>query len=324
MDMKQETFSVIIPENHGGKRLDQVLALLCPQHSRSRLQAWIKAGFVSVDGASLKQKDIVYGGQSIAVKAQIESRNEKWIQQKIPIDVIHEDDDLIVVNKAPGIVVHPGAGNPDRTLVNALLFYCPELEQIPRAGIVQRLDKETSGIMVVAKSLQAHTKLVRDLQARKITREYRAIVHGQLISGGTINAAIGRHPTLRKRMAVTDRGKAATTHYRIIHKYPACTDIRLRLETGRTHQIRVHLAHSGHPIIGDPVYGGRHRPPKNAPGRLREKIAAFPRQALHAVRLELNHPSRNEQLTWSAPLAKDIEGLLETIREEGGSLKGER
>ncbi len=311
--MQQENFTVVVPEQHAGKRLDQVLALLCPQHSRSRLQTWIRNGFVSVDGASLKQKDTVHGGQSIKVRAQVEDRNEKWIKQEIPVNVIYEDEALIVINKEPGIVVHPGAGNPDHTLVNALLFYCPELAQVPRAGIVQRLDKDTSGVMVVAKSLQAHTRLVRDLQDRRIAREYRALVHGQLISGGTITAAIGRHPSLRTRMAVTDKGKTATTHYRIVRKYPACTDIKLRLETGRTHQIRVHLAHLGHPIIGDPVYGGRKRFPKNVSETLRGKIAAFPRQALHAVRLELAHPLTEQRLELEAPLAADMEELLDVI-----------
>lgn len=305
-----------MPERHAGKRLDQVLALLCPQHSRSRLQAWIRDGFVTVDGAALKQKDTVRGGQSIKVRAQLDNRNEKWIEQEIPIDVIHEDEAILVLNKAPGIVVHPGAGNPDRTLVNALLYHCPELAQVPRAGIVQRLDKDTSGIMVVAKTLEAHTRLVMDLQDRKITREYRAVVHGHLISGGTINAAMGRHPTLRTRMAVTDRGKTAITHYRIARKYLICTDLKLTLETGRTHQIRVHLAHLGHPVIGDPVYGGRKRFPKNVSETLREKISAFPRQALHAVRLELLHPLHNENRAWSAPLAADIEDLLAAIRQE--------
>ena len=316
--MRQENFTLIVPEQQAGKRLDQVLALLCPQHSRSRLQGWIKDGFVTVDGASLKQKDTVCSGQSIEVRAQLENRNEKWTEQEIPIDVIYEDEAILVINKAPGIVVHPGAGNPDHTLVNALLYYCPELAQVPRAGIVQRLDKETSGIMVVAKTLEAHTRLVMDLQCRKITREYRAVVHGHLISGGTINAAVGRHPTLRTRMAVTDRGKTAITHYRIVRKYPICTDLKLRLETGRTHQIRVHMAHLGHPIIGDPVYGGRKRFPKNVSATLREKVAAFPRQALHAVRLELLHPLKNENLAWSAPLAADIEELLAGIRRESG------
>ena len=313
MPMRQEIFFVTVPEHHAGKRLDQVLALLCPQHSRARLQTWIRNGFVTVDGASLKQKDTVRGGQSIEVKAQITSQNENWTGQEIPIDVIHEDEAILVINKAPGIVVHPGAGNPDRTLVNALLYYCPELAQIPRAGIVQRLDKDTSGIMVVAKSLPAHTRLVKDLSARKITREYRAVVHGQLISGGTITAAIGRHPTLRTRMSVTGKGKNATTHYRIVKKFPVCTDIKLSLETGRTHQIRVHMAHLGNPVIGDPVYGGRKRFPKNVSAVLREALAAFPRQALHSVRLELPHPATGSRVEWEAPLAADMENLLAVI-----------
>ena len=319
MSVRQEIFSVTVPEQHAGKRLDRVLAMLCPQHSRSRLQAWIRDGYVTVDGAALKQKDTVRGGQSIEVRAQIDSRNENWTGQEIPIDIIHEDEAVLVVNKSPGIVVHPGAGNPDRTLVNALLYYRPDLAQIPRAGIVQRLDKDTSGIMVVAKSLQAHTRLVRDLQHRKITREYRALVHGQLISGGTITAAIGRHPTQRTRMSVTDKGRSATTHYRIVKKYPACTDIRLRLETGRTHQIRVHLAHLGYPVIGDPVYGGRKRLPKNVTDPLREALSAFPRQALHSVRLELAHPLTGEGMEWEAPLAADMEALLAVVHREAAA-----
>lgn len=314
--MEQENFTVIVPEQHSGKRLDQVLALLCPQHSRSRLQAWIRNGFVTVDGAFLKQKDAIHGGQSIRVSALIDNRNEKWVEQEIPVDVIYEDEAVLVINKAPGIVVHPGAGNPDRTLVNALLYYCPDLAQIPRAGIVHRLDKDTSGIMVVAKSLQAHTRLVRDLSARKITREYRAVVHGQLISGGTITATIGRHPAQRTRMTVTDRGKTATTHYRIVKKFPSCTDIKLSLETGRTHQIRVHMAHLGYPVVGDPVYGGKKRFPKNVSDTLREALAAFPRQALHSARLELPHPVADQRMEWEAPLAADMENLLAAIRRE--------
>ena len=315
--MRQENLTAIVPDHLGEKRLDQVLALLFPQHSRSRLQSWIKEGYVSVDGASLKQKDTVRSGQSVRLDAPVDNRNEKWVGQEIPVDVIYEDEAVLVINKAPGIVVHPGAGNPDHTLVNALLFYCPELAQVPRAGIVQRLDKETSGIMVVAKSLRAHTRLVRDLQDRKITREYRALVHGQLISGGTITAAIGRHPALRTRMTVTDRGKSATTHYRIVRKYPACTDLKLTLETGRTHQIRVHLAHLGHPVIGDPVYGGRKRFPKNVSETLREEIAGFPRQALHSVRLELAHPLTGQRLNLEAPLAADMEELLAAVSHTG-------
>lgn len=314
--MQQENFTLTVPDRHGGKRLDQVLALLCPQHSRSRLQAWIKDGYVSVDGAALKQKDTVHAGQTIEVRAQVNSQNEKWTGQEIPIDVIHEDDAILVIDKAAGIVVHPGAGNPDRTLVNALLYYCPGLAQVPRAGIVQRLDKDTSGIMVVAKSLPAHTQLVRDLQDRNVTREYRALAHGQLISGGTITAAIGRHPAQRTRMSVSARGKTATTHYRVTRKYPFCTDLKLRLETGRTHQIRVHLAHLGHPVIGDPVYGGRKRLPKNVSATLRDALAAFPRQALHSARLELRHPVTDERLEWEAPLAADMADLLAVINSE--------
>ncbi len=311
--MQQEDFTVIVPEQHDGKRLDQALALLCPRHSRSRLQAWIRNGFVTVDGAGLKQKDTVRSGQSIRVCATFDDHNENWAGQDIPIDIIYEDEDILAVNKQPGITVHPGAGNPDRTLVNALLYYAPQLAKVPRAGIVQRLDKDTSGIMVVAKTPESHTRLVRDLQRRNITRSYRAIVHGTLISGGTVDAPIGRHPSLRTRMAVTDKGKPAVTHYRIVKKFPACTDTRVKLETGRTHQIRVHMAHLGHPIIGDPVYGGRKRLAKNLSASLREALAAFPRQALHAARLELQHPISGNLLELEAPLAADIVQLLEQI-----------
>jgi len=316
MGIKQQAFTLVVPEKHTGKRLDQVLALLCPQHSRARLQEWIKAGLVNVDGELRKKKDSVYSGQSIEVRTQTGPHNDSWSGQKIPVDIIYEDDDLIILNKSPGIVVHPGAGNPDKTLANALLFYCSELARIPRAGIIQRLDKDTSGIMVIAKSLGAHTQLVKDLQARKITREYRAVIHGRLISGGRVNAPIGRHPTQRKRMAVTGNGKTATTHYRIIRKFPAFTDVKVNLETGRTHQIRVHMRHLGHPVVGDPVYGGRNRMAKNISRALGEKITAFPRQALHAARLELIHPVSKERLAWSAPLAQDIKNLLEFIEDE--------
>lgn len=280
------------------------------------MQAWIKNGFVTVNDAPLKQKDAVRSGQSIRVAAPLLDRDPQWAQQDIPIDALYEDDAVIVLNKPAGLVVHPGAGNPDRTLVNALLFHYPELAQVPRAGIVHRLDKETSGIMAVAKSLEAHTRLVRDLQSRKITREYRAIVHGRLISGGRVTAPVGRHPAQRTRMAVTDRGKAATTRYRVIERLPAGTFIGLTLETGRTHQIRVHAAHLGHPVIGDPVYGGRKRIPRQATAALRDIIAAFPRQALHALRLKLLHPLTRQPREWRAPLAADIEALLAAMRQD--------
>lgn len=314
---QQEIFSVIVPEQYSGKRLDQTLALLCPQHSRARLQGWIKNGFVSVDGAGLRQRDSVSAGQVIEVRATLDDRHENWVEQAIPIDIIFEDEAILALNKAPGIVVHPGAGNPDRTLLNALLHHAPELAKVPRAGIVHRLDKDTSGIMVVAKTPTVHTRLVKALQERHVTREYRALVHGTLISGGSVAAPVGRHPTQRTRMAVTDRGKPAITHYRIVGKYPACTDVRLSLETGRTHQIRVHMAHLGHPVIGDSAYGGRKRFAKNVSIKLREALSAFPRQALHAVRLELQHPLSDQPLTLEAPLAADMAQLLAVITAAG-------
>ncbi len=316
MAAKQQAFTVIVAEEHTGKRLDQALALLCPQHSRSRLQAWIKNGFVTVNGEMRKQKDSVYGGQAIDVLAPTAPESGSWVGQDMPLDIIHEDDDLIILDKSPGIIVHPGAGNPDKTLLNALLFYCPQLAQIPRAGIIQRLDKDTSGIMVVAKSLRAHRQLVKDLQSRNITREYRAVVHGRLISGGRVHAPIGRHPTQRKRMAVSDRGKTATTDYRIIHTFPAFTDIKVKLHTGRTHQIRVHMLHLGHPVVGDRLYGGRNRMGKNISPALRETITAFPRQALHACTLGLTHPETKQALSWSIPLPADMQSLLDALEHE--------
>ena len=310
---QQEIFSVIVPEQYSGKRLDQALALLCPRHSRARLQAWIRDGFVRVDGAGLRQKDSVSAGQLIEVKATLDDRHENWVEQAIPIDVIFEDEAILALNKAPGLVVHPGAGNPDRTLVNALLYHAPQLAKVPRAGLVQRLDKDTSGIMVVAKTPTAHTRLVKDLQERNITREYRALVHGTLLSGGTVDAPIGRHPTLRTRMAVSNGGKPATTHYRIVRKYPACTEVRLQLETGRTHQIRVHMAHLGHAVVGDPVYSGRKRFAKNVSAGIREALALFPRQALHALRIELEHPANGKPLVLEAPLAADMVELFAAL-----------
>ena len=316
--MQEENFTVSVPERCHGQRLDQALAALCPQHSRARLQAWIKSGFVSVDGNLLKQKDSVRRGQRITVQALPEDQNRSWEKQPIPIDVLHEDDDLILINKAAGLVTHPGAGNPDRTLVNALLFHFPALARLPRAGIVQRLDKDTSGIMVVARSLRAHTRLTQDLQRRAITREYLALAHGRVISGGTIEGAIGRHPARRTRMAVVADGKPAVTHYRVLQRYPVCTWLSLRLETGRTHQIRVHLQELGHPIVGDPVYQGRRGVPANVSPALREKFRTFPRQALHATRLSLRHPADGERHSWRAPLPADIQDLLDAVRLEFG------
>lgn len=274
-----------IPEELANNRLDQVLAKLFPEYSRTKLQTWIKAGYVN-----------------ITVNAMLEPQ-ERWEAQPIKLDIIYEDDDIMIINKPAGLVVHPAAGNPDSTMLNALLHHDSELNKLPRAGIIHRLDKDTSGLLVVAKTLTAYTKLVAELQARKIKREYEAIVNGVMTAGGTIDAAIGRHPRDRKRMAVTASGKPAVTHYRVIKRFDKYTHIKVMLETGRTHQIRVHMAYIHYPIVGDPVYGGRYKCP----------LATFNRQALHARRLGLNHPQTGEYMEWEAPLPKDMQQLLKKL-----------
>ena len=288
-----------VPENCANKRLDQILAELFPQYSRSRLQQWIKTQQVTIDGKYLKPRDKVQPGQKIIVDATLEEQGD-WEAQPINLDVIYEDDAIIVINKPVGLVVHPAAGHPDKTLVNALLHHDPELKNIPRAGIIHRLDKKTSGLLVIAKTLEVHTKLVQELQQRQIKREYEAIVNGVMTAGGTIDAPIGRHPRDRKRMAVVASGKPSVTHYRVIKRFAKHTHIKVMLETGRTHQIRVHMAHIHHHIVGDPVYGGRYNSP----------LADFKRQALHARRLGLTHPVSGEYMEWEAPLPNDMQELL--------------
>ncbi len=288
-----------VPETCVNKRLDQVLAELFPQHSRTRLQQWIKTQQVTVDGKHLKPRDKVQPGQRIIVDAAIEEQGS-WEAQPISLDIIYEDDAIIVINKPIGLVVHPAAGHPDSTLVNALLHHDPELKNIPRAGIIHRLDKNTSGLLVVAKTLEAHTKLVNELQQRLIKREYEAVVNKVMTAGGTIDAPIDRHPKDRKRMAVVASGKPAVTHYRVIKRFAKHTHIKVMLETGRTHQIRVHMAHIHHHIVGDPVYGGRYNSP----------LPEFKRPALHARRLGLTHPVSGEYMEWETPLPQDMQDLL--------------
>lgn len=315
--MPVEELNLTISPEMKGMRLDQALAELCPQHSRSRLQSWIKSGYVKVDDMSPKQRDIVHGGESVHIRAEYEAVDTKWSKEAIPLDIVHVDADIIVINKPPGLVVHPGAGNREHTLLNALLYHMPELEQIPRAGIVQRLDKDTSGLMIIARTLKAHTRLVDLLQKREITRLYQAIVAGTLTAGGHVDAPVGRHPVKRKRMTVTDNGKPAVTHYRILKRFPAHTFIQLQLESGRTHQIRVHMAHIRHPVVGDPVYGGRHRFPKNSGEKLLYILQTFPRQALHACRLELVHPLTNLPVSWDAAMPDDMKNLLSLLESNG-------
>ncbi|GAB4263128.1 MAG: 23S rRNA pseudouridine(1911/1915/1917) synthase RluD [Methylomicrobium sp.] len=303
-----------IPEEMAGMRLDQVLAELFSDYSRSKLQTWLKAGRVSVNGASLKAKDKVEGGETVDLDAEAEVVIE-CEAEPIPLDIVHEDASLLIVNKPAGLVVHPAAGNWTGTLQNALLNHVPALETLPRAGIVHRIDKDTSGLLMIAKTLQAHHSLVQQLQERTIEREYLAITKGRIIAGGTIDEPIGRHPTDRKRYAVRYNGKEAVTHYRVVERFARHTLIRVKLETGRTHQIRVHMAHVHFPLIGDPVYGGRFQLPPDCSEALETALRNFKRQALHAEKLGLIHPETQHYCEWTQPLPDDMSGLLAALRE---------
>lgn len=306
----------IVPESCLGKRFDQTIAEMFPEYSRSRLKEWILAGHVTVNGDVLtKAREKMYGGEEICIDTEVEAEI-RFKPQNIPLNIVYEDDDILVINKPAGLVVHPGAGNPDGTVLNALLHHCPQVDVVPRAGIVHRLDKDTTGLMVVAKTIAAQTNLVESLQAREITREYEAIASGLMTAGGIVDEPIGRHATKRTHMAVTISGRPSVTHYRVMEKFRLHTRLRLRLETGRTHQIRVHMAHITHPLAGDPVYGGRPRPPKNATQELREALKGFRRQALHAVMLSLFHPITGEQMTWHADVPEDMVILTNILRED--------
>lgn len=286
-------------------RLDQTLARLLPEHSRSRLTQWIRDSRVVMEGHGAQPSDKVWGGEVIAITPTVDPLSRTHLPQAIALNIVHEDDAIIVINKPAGLVVHPGNGNPDGTMLNALLQHAPALTNVPRAGIVHRLDKDTSGLLVVAKTLTAQTDLVRQLQARTVRREYAAIVMGIIEHDGKIEAPIGRHPISRTRMAVVARGKPALTHYEVIETFENATWLLCRLETGRTHQIRVHLASIGHPLIGDPVYGKR---PAN------RGLAPFNRQALHAQKLGLVHPVTRKSLSWKAKLPADICELIEQLQ----------
>ena len=298
-----------------GQRLDQALAQLFSQYSRSRLQQWLRQGCVRVDGRQPRARDKVLGGEQIEIEAVLEAQGE-WQAQPIELDIVYEDGAVIVLNKPAGLVVHPAAGNPEGTMLNALLHHDPELASVPRAGIVHRLDKETSGLLVVARTLEAQKQLVEQLQARQFLREYLAVVNGVLTAGGTVEAPIGRHPVQRKRMAVVENGKPAVTHYRIEQRYRGHTLVRVTLETGRTHQIRVHMAHIHHPLVGDPVYGGRPRLPKGAGDELVAALRGFKRQALHASKLGFKHPIRGETVSWEQPLPEDMAKLIAVLEQD--------
>lgn len=298
-----------IPADCAGLRLDQALARLLPEHSRSRLAAWVKQGKVSVDDTPADPKRKVWGGERIALEANPKEEDAAQEAEDIPLTILHEDAHILVVVKPAGLVVHPGNGNRQGTLLNALLHHAPQLAGIPRAGIVHRLDKDTSGLLVVAKTLEAQTDLVRQLQARTVKRHYLALAHGSVARDGVVDAPIGRHPLQRTKMAVVGGGRAARTHYRVLERFARATLLECALETGRTHQIRVHLASIGHPLVGDPVYG-----PRRAP----QALPAFARQALHAWRLALVHPATRAEMGWEAPLPVDLAHLLAQLRSTAG------
>jgi 23S rRNA pseudouridine1911/1915/1917 synthase len=305
-----------ISDESSGLRLDQALAQLFSDYSRGQITKWIKAGYVQVNNKELRPRDVVIGGEHVIINAQIEIVDNTWIAEAISLDIVHEDDDVIILNKPAGMVVHPGAGNHDGTLVNALLHHAPQLEGIPRAGIVHRIDKGTTGLLMIAKNLQAHNSLVNQLQERTVLREYQAISMGVMTAGGTIDEPIGRHPVDRKRQAVIGSGKHAVTHYRVVQRYRAHTHIRCKLETGRTHQIRVHLAHARYPLLGDPVYGGRIRLPKGATEATQTALQGFRRQALHAGLLGFIHPSTKQEVSWQVDMPEDMLDMLAVLAKD--------
>ena len=307
--------NIIIPDAMSGKRLDQALAELLPEHSRARLQSWIRDDYVQIDKKSMRPRDKVHGGEQVEIRAEIESQISA-APEDIPLEIVFEDEHLIIINKPARLIVHPGAGNPKHTLMNALLHHDQQLEQVARAGIVHRLDKDTTGLLVVARTPQSHTYLANQLQARKIHREYVTIVSGIMTAGGTINQPIGRHRTHRTKMAVVKNGRPSITHYRIIKKYKHHTQLQVNLETGRTHQIRVHLTWLHYPIIGDPVYGGKKQLVKGMDPNLANYITAFPRQALHARAIQLHHPLSKEMMTWKAPIPEDMAELINTLETD--------
>lgn len=321
---------VCVPPALSGKRFDQIAAELFPDYSRARLQQWIKSGELTVEGEPRQPKEKLLQGVRLLLRAQLQPVAE-WQAEDIELDIVYEDDDVLVIDKPAGLVVHPAAGHAQGTLLNALLHHLPHLNTVPRAGIVHRLDKDTTGLMVVAKNLTAQAHLVDQLQARTVHREYDAVVAGVIIGGGTVDAPIGRHPRDRQRQAVFDKQrrvdrehahsntngiKEAITHYRVVQRFRAHTHIRCQLETGRTHQIRVHMAHIKHPLIGDPVYGGRFKIPPRMPSQIIGYIREFPRQALHARKLELIHPRSGDLMQWQSPVPDDLQELLDYLRDD--------
>ncbi len=311
-----------VPLHLSGMRFDQAAAELFSTYSRTRLQQWIRNGALRIDGRVGKTREKLLGGECLTLRAQLEAEGE-WLPQPVPFEIVFEDESVIVVNKVAGLVVHPGAGNPDGTLLNGLLYHCEQLATVPRAGIVHRLDKDTTGLMVVAKTLEAHHSLTTQLKDRTVKRHYRAIAQGVMTGGGTVDVPIGRHPTSRTRMAVLRPGREADSryreaisHYRLVERFSAHSYVEVALETGRTHQIRVHMAHLGYPLVGDAVYGGRVRLSAGASTELSTALREFPRQALHALRLSFIHPVSGETVAWESSLPEDMQELLGVLQSE--------
>ncbi|WP_323169787.1 23S rRNA pseudouridine(1911/1915/1917) synthase RluD [Pantoea agglomerans] len=318
---QQVQLTATVSESQLGQRLDQTLAELFPDYSRSRIKEWILDRRVTVNGVMVDTpKEKVLGGELVTIDAEIEEA-QRWEPQNLPLDIVYEDEDIIVINKPRDFVVHPGAGNPDGTVLNALLHHYPAIMDVPRAGIVHRLDKDTTGLMVVAKTVPAQTHLVDSLQRREITREYEAVAIGNMTAGGTVEQPISRHSTKRTHMAVHPMGKPAVTHYRIMEHFRAHTRLRLRLETGRTHQIRVHMSHISHPLVGDPLYGGRPRPPKGASEAFITTLRGFDRQALHATMLRLYHPISGIEMEFHAALPQDMVDLIAALKADTEEFK---
>ncbi len=318
---QQVQLTATVSESQLGQRLDQTLAELFPDYSRSRIKEWILDRRVTVNGVMVDTpKEKVLGGELVAIDAEIEEA-QRWEPQNLSLDIVYEDEDIIVINKPRDFVVHPGAGNPDGTVLNALLHHYPAIMDVPRAGIVHRLDKDTTGLMVVAKTVPAQTHLVDSLQRREITREYEAVAIGNMTAGGTVEQPISRHSTKRTHMAVHPMGKPAVTHYRIMEHFRAHTRLRLRLETGRTHQIRVHMSHISHPLVGDPLYGGRPRPPKGASEAFITTLRGFDRQALHATMLRLYHPISGIEMEFHAALPQDMVDLIAALKADTEEFK---
>jgi len=314
--MSEEILTATIPSHFARQRLDVALAELFPDYSRSRIQQWIKTGKVLLDGEVPKGKAKLLGDEQVEIHVEAEPLDDSCYAQDIPLDIIYQDEEIIVVNKPVGMVVHPAAGHKDGTMQNALLHFDEHLNEVPRSGIVHRLDKDTSGLLVVARNIKSHKNLVAQLQARTVHREYQAIVLGVMTAGGTVNEPIGRHPRDRKRMAVRLDAKEAITHYRVSERYRGHTRIKVNLETGRTHQIRVHMSHINYPLVGDPVYGGRVMLPRGASEELKTALKLFKRQALHAARLGLLHPSTQQTVHFDAPLPDDMKQLIDVLRAD--------